>query len=267
MDTSLGAPLAARHGVPTVDLRGLTFFDLDEAEFVRMIIAEASDGRGGWIVTPNADIVRLTDEDPEILAMVQSADALIADGMPLVWATRLQGTPLRGRVCGSDLTLSLPAAAADAGLSVFLLGGADGTEIETARILRKRSPGLRIAGTYSPPFGFERDEREIEAIRSTLEQADPDIVFVALGFPKAERLIQQIRDTLPDAWWIGVGAAFDFIAGRYTRAPLWAQQVGLEWLFRLRQDPERLVDRYIRRDLPFVARLFAGALHRRIAKP
>lgn len=267
MDADLGAPLAARHGVSTVDLRGLTFLDLDEAQFVRLIVAEAREGRGGWVVTPNADIVRLTDEDPDLLALVQSADALIADGMPLVWATKLQGTPLRGRVCGSDLMLSLPVAAADAELSVFLLGGAEGTETETARILRETSPRLIVAGTHSPPFGFEREETEIAAIRTSLARANPDIVFVALGFPKAERLIQRVRDVCPNAWWIGVGAAFDFVAGRYSRAPLWAQQVGLEWLFRLRQDPDRLVDRYLRRDLPFVARLFIGALRQRIVKP
>ncbi|MEM8606089.1 MAG: WecB/TagA/CpsF family glycosyltransferase [Myxococcota bacterium] len=267
MESNLAAQLAKRHGVPTVDLRGFTFLDLDEPRFVRMIVEESRAGRGGWVVTPNADIVRLADQNPDIYTMVQSADALIADGMPLVWATRLQGTPLSGRVCGSDLTLSLPVAAAEAGLSIYLLGGAGDTGAETARILCERSPNLEVAGTYSPPFGFESNPDEIDAMFSRIAEAEPDVVFVALGFPKAERLIQRLRAARPTAWWLGVGAAFDFISGRYTRAPVWAQRAGLEWLFRLQQDPERLVDRYIRRDLPFVARLFLGALRQRIAKP
>ena len=266
MTDTRAADLAARHGVPTVDLRGLTFLDLDEARFVRLVVDEAKAGRGGWVVTPNADIVRLVDEDPTLEAMVRSADALIADGMPLVWASHLQGTPLRGRVCGSDLIWSLPQAAAEAGLSIFLLGGTEGTEIETARTLQSRNPTLRIVGTHSPPFGFERDPSELATIRARIEDARADIVFVALGFPKGERLIERLREASPNAWWLGVGAAFDFVAGRYARAPEWAQRSGLEWLFRLRQDPDRLVDRYIRRDLPFVVRLLAGALQARIAK-
>ena len=259
--------LATRHGVPTVELRSLTFLDLDEPRFVRIIVDEAKAGRGGWVVTPNADIVRLADEDATLNDMVRSADALIADGMPLVWASRLQGTPLRSRVCGSDLIFSLPEAAAEAGLSVFLLGGTEGTELDTARTLHERNPGLRIVGTYSPPFGFERDPAELDTMRSRIAETRPNIVFVALGFPKGERLIQQLRDANPEAWWLGVGAAFDFVAGRYSRAPRWAQRHGLEWLFRMSQDPNRLVDRYIRRDLPFVARLLLGALQERIAKP
>ncbi|MEM7437617.1 MAG: WecB/TagA/CpsF family glycosyltransferase [Myxococcota bacterium] len=259
--------LASRHGVPTVELRGLTFLDLDEARFVRLVIDEAKAGRGGWVITPNADIVRLADEDASVGALVRSADVLIADGMPLVWASRLRGTPLRARVCGSDLTLSLPAAAAAAGLSVFLLGGVDDTGTETARILQSQNPGLQIAGVYSPPFGFEADPAQFETMHRKIQESKPDIVFVALGFPKGERLIERLREANPSAWWLGVGAAFDFIAGRFERAPVWAQRSGLEWLFRMSQDPDRLVDRYLRRDLPFVARLFLDALQERIARP
>ena len=158
-----GATNGSRFDVATIRLEGLTFLDLDERAFVELIVSEARAGRGGWVVTPNADIMRQAHEDDSIRALLASADALVADGMPLIWASWLQNTPLRGgRVCGSDLIVSLPAAAARANLSVYLLGGAGDTGARTAEILTRANPGLRIVGTHSPPFGFERNPEQID---------------------------------------------------------------------------------------------------------
>lgn len=263
-----GATNGSRFDVGTIRLEGLTFLDLDEQAFVELIVAEARAGRGGWVVTPNADIMRQAHEDPGIHALLASADALVADGMPLIWASRLQKTPLRGgRICGSDLIFSLPAAAARANLSVYLLGGAGDTAERTAEILTTANPTLRIVGTYSPPFGFEKKPEQIEQMRRLVADAKPDVVFVALSFPKGERLIQQIRDARPNAWWLGVGAAFDFVSGDIRRAPGWMQATGTEWMFRLLQSPKRLTSRYLVHDVPYVLRLLGGSLTRRFGSP
>lgn len=256
--------IAVRHGLQVVSLHGLEFLNVDERRFVDVIVGESKAGRGGWVITPNTDIVRLAAADPEIRTLVRAADALVADGMPLVWASHLQQTPLRGRVCGSNLIYSIPRAAAEADLSVYLLGGAGDTGETTARILRARYPSLRLVGTYSPPFGFEKDEAEFDTMLERIREAKPSIVFVALSFPKGERLIQKIRMAAPSAWWIGVGAAFDFVSGAIRRAPPWMQSTGTEWLYRLSQDPKRLAERYLVHDLPFAAQLLRAAVRRRL---
>lgn len=253
-----------RFGVDVVELEGLTFLDIAHAGFVELVVSECRAGRGGWVITPNTDIMRQAHEDPDVHELVASADALVADGMPLIWASRVQNTPLLGgRICGSDLIFSIPAAAARAGLSLYLLGGAGDTGERTAEELVRRHPTLRIAGTHSPPFGFEKRPAEIEEMRAKVAEAAPDIVFVALSFPKGERLIRQLRDVRPQAWWIGVGAAFDFVAGAIERAPQWMQRTGVEWIFRMVQDPKRLVRRYLVHDLPYAGVLFGQAVRRR----
>lgn len=254
-----------RFGVDTVDIDGFPVLNVDQAGFVDLVVAEAKQGRGGWVVTPNSDILQHARKNPEIRALLQKADALVADGMPLVWASKLQGTPLRGgRVCGSDLIYSIPAAAAKAGLGVFLLGGAGDTGERTRDRLVELSPGLRIVGTYSPPFGFEKHPEQYDAMRAALRDTKPDIVFVALSFPKGERLIQVIREAAPNAWYLGVGAAFDFVSGQIKRAPKVMQNTGTEWVFRMTQDPDRLIRRYLVDDLPYVLRMLAGAARRRV---
>ena len=255
-----------RFGVPTIELHGLTFLNVDEPRFVELLVDEGRAGRGGWVITPNTDILRLCHEDPQIHALVGRADVLVADGMPLVWASHVQKTPLQGRICGSDLIHSIPEAAARAGLSLYMLGGKDDTGEQTGRILTARNPGLRIVGTYSPPFGFEKDPAQFETMEQRIREAEPDIVFVALSFPKGERLIERIRHARPQAWWIGVGAAFDFVSGEIQRAPEWMQDTGTEWVYRISQDPKRLAKRYLVHDLPFAAALFSRSLRRRFGR-
>lgn len=258
----------ARFGVATVDIEGFAFLNLNEAQFVELVTAERQQGRGGWVITPNCDILRLAHADPKLRALFHGADAIVADGMPIIWASKLQGTPLTGgRICGSNLIYSVPASCAKANLSIFLLGGVDDSEQRTAAILKERYPGLRVVGSYSPPFGFEKHPEEYERMRITVQDAKPDIVFVALSVPKSERLIQEIRASAPDAWWIGVGASFDFVSGTIPRAPGFMQKLGLEWLFRMLQDPKRLVHRYLYDDLPYAALMLWKALRRRMRAP
>jgi N-acetylglucosaminyldiphosphoundecaprenol N-acetyl-beta-D-mannosaminyltransferase len=231
-----------------------------EAEAIATILHGLDKGVGGFVVTPNLDHLRQLSQTPELTSLFRKPDLVVADGMPLVWASRLQGSPLPERVAGSELIWSLTAEAALRDRSVFLLGGAPGTCEGAEGRLRSVYPGARLAGSYCPPFGFEYDAEEIESVRQVLRDAQPDIVFVALGFPKQERLIAYLRAEFPKMWFLGVGYSFSFVAGVTPRAPAWMIKLGLEWLHRLTKDPKRLASRYLLHGLPFAARLFAHSL-------
>jgi N-acetylglucosaminyldiphosphoundecaprenol N-acetyl-beta-D-mannosaminyltransferase len=252
--------------MPVVELAGVRFDALTEQQAVAAILHAVEAGRGGWVLTPNLAILRAIARSAGVRSLVAGADLVLADGVPVLWASRLQGTPLPQTVPGSSLVFSLAAGAAQRGASIFLLGGNPGVAEVAARRLRDRCPGLAVAGTLSPPFGFEHDPAELRRIREALAAARPDIVFVGLGFPKQERLIAELRETLPRAWFLGVGIALSFAAGDLARAPVLLRRLGLEWLYRLAQEPRRLYRRYLVEGLPFALRLFAGVLARRVVR-
>jgi N-acetylglucosaminyldiphosphoundecaprenol N-acetyl-beta-D-mannosaminyltransferase len=253
--------------MPVVQIDGLPIRNVTEKQCVAHIINAASEGQGGWVVTPNADIARQCARDLELRDTILAADLLVADGMSLVWASHLRGTPLQGRVCGSDLVWSVANAAQASGLSIFLLGGGQPhTARSAAQTLQARYPQLKIAGTWFPPFGFEHEEEELERMYNALRAADPDIIYVALGFPKAEKLIQNLRTEHPKSWWLGIGISLSFIDGEVKRAPRWMQAAGLEWLHRMSQEPGRLAKRYLWHDVPYVIRLLAGSLLHRLRR-
>ena len=252
--------------LPAIRLHDVRLHAITEKQAIEHILDELDAGRGGAVVTPNLDHLRRYTRDLSFGALVSEAELVVADGMPLIWASRLQGTPLPERVAGSDLISSLSAAAAQRGRSIFLLGGMPGTADGAAEVLTKASPNLNVVGTHCPPFGFEEDAAEMDRIIAILSAAKPDIVFVALGSPKQEYLIQQIRQILPHAWWLGVGISFSFLCGQVRRAPRWLQKIGLEWLHRLLHDPKRLFHRYVVVGIPFGASLMTSALMRGLAR-
>jgi N-acetylglucosaminyldiphosphoundecaprenol N-acetyl-beta-D-mannosaminyltransferase len=254
--------VAGSRRLPTISLHGVRFHAIDEQKCIEHILSEIEAGRGGFVVTPNVDHLARAGQDVSFAALVAEANLVVADGMPLVWASRLQGTPLPQRVAGSDLISSLSAAAAGQGKSIFLLGGDSGTADAAAAVLRDRYPQLKIAGKICPAIGFEKDEAEIQRITSELQAAKPDIVFVALGSPKQERLIDRIRGTLPSTWWLGVGVSFSFLCGDVRRAPVWMRKCGLEWTHRLMQEPKRLFKRYVVVGIPFAGWLLMRAMMR-----
>ena len=226
---------------------------------VSRVCHDLGEGRGGWISTPNVDILRRSAHDSAVRQLISVADLVVADGAPVVWAARLRGRPLPERVAGSSLMWTLSAAAAQSERGIFLLGGGPGVAEQAARRLTEHAPGLRVTGTAAPPRGFEQDEQEMARLRAALRAAQPDIVFVGLGCPKQERLIQELAPDLPATWWIGCGAALDFAAGELRRAPGWMQDSGLEWLYRLVSEPRRLARRYLVDDLPYALRLLVGS--------
>jgi N-acetylglucosaminyldiphosphoundecaprenol N-acetyl-beta-D-mannosaminyltransferase len=266
-NTMTSAPLGSRRqqsdrGLPVAQIGPATVHAITEADCVDYVLAELACGRGGWILTLNLDDLRLLVRDPTYADLCARATLVVADGMPILWASRLQGTPLPGRVAGSDLISSLTAAAATQARSICLLGGTPGTAAASAALLQRRHPHLHIVGTLCPNPGFETDAQEVLTVMQALRAAAPDIVFVGLPKPKREWLIDRARTALPGIWFVGVGVAFSFLSGELRRAPAWMQHSGLEWLHRLTQEPGRLAKRYLVDDLPTAVALLARAVGR-----
>ncbi|WP_238012572.1 WecB/TagA/CpsF family glycosyltransferase [Dactylosporangium sp. AC04546] len=251
-----------------VPVGGLAIDPLTEPEVVAHVLRALDAGRGGWIVTPNVDILRQVARDPALRAELSAADLAVADGAPLVWAARLAGRSLPARVAGSDLVWSLSQGLAAAGRSIFVLGGDPATDgaARAAATLAEAYEGLRIAGALSPPYGFDRPGAKLDKIRQTIRSAGPDMVYVGLGFPRQERLIARLRSEHPRAWFLGCGAAVNFVAGDVQRARPVLRKAGLEWLDRLAREPRRLARRYLREDAPFAAALLARSLHHRLTR-
>lgn len=251
-----------------VDLMGLPVDQLTERDTIETVIDAVRAGRGGCLFTPNLHHMQAyaTGADGDVYersSKLPGARLVVADGMPLIWASRLRGTPLPERVAGSNLIWSLTAHAADAGASIFLLGGNPGAAEQCAERMCSEYPDVRIAGLMSPPHGFEKDDAAINEIIETLRAAAPDIVYIALGFPKQEELALQLTAQMPTTWFVGVGISFSFVSGEVQRAPHWMQAIGLEWVHRLVQEPRRLFRRYVVDGIPFAARMFGHALRSR----
>jgi len=236
-----------------------------EAEAIRTITDAAEASRGHWTITANLDHVRRYHRDTVQKRLIEEADLVVADGMPLIWASRLAGEALPERVSGSSMVWSICERASSRGQSVFLLGGEPGVADRAADIFRERYPGLEVAGTACPPLGFEDDEQELERMRRQLIDTAPQIVFVALGFPKQDLLIRALRPSLPGASFLGVGISLSYATGDLSRPPGWICQLGLEWAFRLWQEPtRRLARRYLLNGLPFSVRLIMSAGRHRL---
>lgn len=239
---------------------------LTERQVVSVVREAWAAGRGGSVITVNADIARAGARSPVLAELIGSGSLVVADGMPLVWATRLAPPKLPERVAGSSLVFTLSEAAAADRRSVFVLGGADGVPVKAAEALRARFEGLDIAGTAAPPLGFDRTDEGVRDVVTAVASAAPDLVLVGLGFPKQERLIAQLREACPAAWHLGCGAGISMAAGEFRRASPLLQRLGLEWAHRLALEPRRLAGRYLRDDLPFAVGLLARSTSRRFAR-
>lgn len=251
---------------PTCDLLGMSLACARSEAVLAHVFLELAAGRGGWLVTANLDFLRRHVRDPAARALYAAADLRVADGMPLVWAARLQGATMPERIAGSSLLLPLVEQAARAGRSLYLLGGAPRANTAAAELLRARFPDLDLRGASSPMVGSPPAPDELSALRDAIVPLRPDLLLVGMGSPKQEQIIHALRGDLPNTWMIGVGISFSLLAGHERRAPAWMQRAGLEWCWRLAQDPRRLARRYLVEDLPFSVELFARALGRRAAR-
>jgi len=200
--------------------------------------------------------------DPEFREIYDQAALVLADGVPLLWAARFLGTPIREKLSGSDVFHDLCRLAAERGFRVFFLGGREGAAMRAAEVVRRRYPGLRVVGVYSPPFGFERDHGEGARIDAMLTEARPDLLLLGLGSPKQEKWAARNSSRLGIPVTMGIGITFEYTAGMVRRAPAWMQTVGLEWFFRLLMEPGRLWRRYLVDD----PRFFWLVLKQRLAR-
>ncbi len=253
--TTLQAGRAGR-----VAIGEIAFDPVTEAEVVSSVRRGWAAGQGGTIIPVNIDVARIVSREPGLVGLVAAGSLVVADGMPLLWAARAGGKRLPERVTGSSLVFSLSAAAAADGRSVYLLGGAEGVPDQAAEAMRARFPGLRVAGTDSPPFGFDATPEGTARAVAALAAAEPDLVLVGLGFPRQEKLMEQLRAARPGAWYLACGGGIAMAAGVVPRAAPLMQRLGLEWLHRLALEPRRLAGRYLRDDLPFVLALLPSML-------
>jgi len=197
------------------------------------------------LVTANAQFYVLAQKSRRFRECLHDADYICADGMPVVWACNsLYGGRVR-RIAGVGLIEKLCQRGSAHGLRVFLLGGKPGAANSTAQILKRRYPGIQIAGVSCPAFGFERREESLQEVLDQIAAARPHVLFVGLGAPKQEFFIDDYIRSLRVPLAIGIGGSFDILSGKLKRAPVWMQSSGLEWAFRLSQEPSRLWQRYL----------------------
>lgn len=207
--------------------------------------------RRAFVTTPNVDHVMTAEADPLFREIYQQADLVLTDGVPIIWASKFLGTPIKEKISGSDFLIKFCPVAAKKGYRLFFLGGKPGAAEISAEILSERYPGVNIVGISCPPLGFHADRERNARVVEEIKKASPDLVFVGLGAPKQEKWIFSNKDNYGAPVSFTVGASFDFVAGITPRAPLFMQRIGLEWFWRLMKEPKKLWKRYLIKDMKF----------------
>ncbi len=237
-----------------VSLGGALIDDVDRVRAVERLRAFLRQDEPHQVVTVNLDFLSIAQRDPQFLDTINQADLAVPDGMPLVWASHLRRRPLAERITGVDLVQHACRVAAEAGKGVFLLGAAPGVADAAGARLERDHPGLRVVGTYAPSFG-PLSPVEDEHIVQLIQEARPGVLLVAFGAPRQDLWIRTHKHRLPVSVAMGVGCVFDLLAGTVRRAPVWMQRAGLEWSYRLGQEPRRLWKRYLVDDVPTFGKL------------
>ena len=234
-----------------VNIGGITVDNVSMAETLQAIEGLVAEGKPSYVTNPNVDIVIRYNRDPEFARYYDEGALCVADGVPILWAAKFLGNPLKEKVSGSDLVPKVCELADQKGFKLFFMGGRPGAADAAKAKLLETLHNLKVVGTYAPPFGFEKDEQELKNISRMIKDAKPDILFVGLGAPKQERWIKKYHEELGVPVCMGVGVTFEFIAGIVKRAPKWMQSIGLEWFWRLCMEPGRLWKRYLIDDTQF----------------
>jgi N-acetylglucosaminyldiphosphoundecaprenol N-acetyl-beta-D-mannosaminyltransferase len=260
-------PVATPPAVATEPVLGVPLAITDYERTLDWIDATAASAEKGYVCVAAVHTVMACQEDAELRDAVLAADFTVPDGQPLVWALNALGHELPDRVYGPELMSRYCARCAELGHRVWLCGGHDaGALAQLERSLQLRYPGIAIAGTESPPHR-PHTAAEDDRLASRINADGPDVVFVGLGAPRQEKWMARMRSKLDAPVLMGVGAAFDFLAGTKRQAPAWMQRTGLEWLFRLSQEPLRLFPRYARHNPAFVAAFARQYLRERRRPP
>ena len=208
--------------------------------------------KNAYVVTPNVDHIVKLEVNDELMAAYSEADLILADGMPLIWTSKLYHQPIKEKVSGSDLFPKLCELAAEHRYKMFFLGAKEGVAAKAAENLKKLHPNLEIVGCYAPPLGFEKNSSELLKIEQLIKKTAPHILILALGCPKQEIIAHQYRDVFRVPLVLCLGATLDFVAGNVKRAPRWMSNMGLEWLYRIYQEPSRMFKRYVMEDCRFM---------------
>jgi N-acetylglucosaminyldiphosphoundecaprenol N-acetyl-beta-D-mannosaminyltransferase len=220
----------------------------------------------GYVCAVAVHAVTVAQRDPEMREALRGSAMTVPDGMPLVWAANLMGENLDERVYGPELMWRHCRRAAERGHRVWLYGSRDqGALAQLALNLRKAHPGLKIVGGYSPPFR-ELTEQEEDEVAARINADRPDVVWVGIGVPRQEKWMARMRDRLDAPVIAAVGAAFDFHAGRISQAPSWMQERGLEWTYRIAQEPRRLLPRYLYYNPAFLMAFARQLLRERVLR-
>ncbi|MEZ6087025.1 MAG: WecB/TagA/CpsF family glycosyltransferase [Pirellulaceae bacterium] len=244
-----------------VTVWGVPFSRLTLGQTLQHVERLIQHGEPGYFITANLNYNMLTSQHSQLRRVNDEASFIVCDGMPMVWRSRWTGRPLPERVAGSELIYALSKWAAHKGHRIYFLGGAPGVAQAAADKLKSRYPGLQVAGVYSPPFR-ELTEGEQSAMLDQIRNSRPDIVYIAFGQPKGELWMSEHFREINAPVCVQIGASFDFVAGGVARAPVWIQKIGLEWFYRLCQEPRRLTGRYLR-NLKFLARVTAQEAFKR----
>lgn len=221
--------------------------DMDEtlSSIDKMILS----GKKSYVIAINVDVVMKIEADQYLKKITDNADMVLVDGKPLVWISKWHKHPVKAKISGSDLVPLLCEKARDKGYSVFIIGGKDGIADQAKANLEKNLPGINIVGTYSPPFGFEKDKNELEKINTMISNAHPDLLIACFGCPKQEKWIYENYQKYDAKVSVCAGATVDFLAGNVNRAPRWMSEHGLEWFYRFTQEPKRMFKRYFVDDI------------------
>lgn len=227
-----------------IEVLGLPIARVTQDQMLDMVDHLVAEKKPSFFITANLHYAKLCDKHPELAEVNKKAAFLVADGMPLVWSSWLKRKKkLPGRITGADGLFQISERAAERGYRMFLLGATPETAVQAAEVLRSRYPGLAIVGIETPMLS-ELNESEMAKLITKIRDASPDILFAALGQPKGEIWLSQHLEELGVPVCVQIGASLDFAAGKVSRAPRWMQRVGIEWFYRLCQEPKRLIRRY-----------------------
>jgi N-acetylglucosaminyldiphosphoundecaprenol N-acetyl-beta-D-mannosaminyltransferase len=239
--------------VRTREILGLPIAMTDYGEAMDVMDGMIARRERGWVCAVAVHAVMVAQTDPEMRAALVDSSLTVPDGMPLVWAANMLGEDLPNRVYGPELMERYSERCTQAGHRVWLYGGRDqGSLVQLALSMRRQHPGIQIVGGYSPPFRDLTEEEE-RSLAEQINAAKPDVLWVGIGVPKQEKWMARMRDRVDVPVMCGVGAAFDFHAGRISQAPRWMQERGLEWTYRIVQEPRRLLPRYVYYNPRFLA--------------
>jgi N-acetylglucosaminyldiphosphoundecaprenol N-acetyl-beta-D-mannosaminyltransferase len=241
--STAGGPAMNHSKLDTVALFGMPIANVTMAEAVARIESFIVSGKPHQVATANLDFARNALRDPFLQRVICECSLVVPDGVPMLWAARVFGMPLRSRVTGVDLIPELAQLSAERGYGIYLLGSSEENSARAAQVLSARYPGVKIVGRHSPPVA-PLDKMDHDDLLRRIEAAQPDILLVAFGNPKQEIWAHKHRARIQVPVTIGIGGSLDMIAGSLKRAPLWVQRMQLEWFFRMTQEPARLMPRY-----------------------